>query len=86
MQGRPGGKDIVDDDIALRRVDGLALHERERPGDILPSLLPAEPGLRDGLVLLTKKGLGLAPGHDRGELTGNPLGLVVAAVTTAGGV
>ena len=86
MQGRPGGEDVVDDDMASRRVDGLALHERERPGDILPSLLPAEPGLRDGLMLLTKKGLGLAPGHERGELPGNPFGLIVPAVPSAGGV
>jgi hypothetical protein len=45
MKGRAGGEDVVDDDIADGGVDGLAVGEDESPGDILPALLPAEPGL-----------------------------------------
>ena len=45
MQSRAGGEDVVDDDIADGGVDGLAVGEDESPGDILPALLPAEPGL-----------------------------------------
>ena len=86
MQSRAGGEDIVDDDITPRRVDGLPVGEDERPGDILPALLPAEPGLRDGLVLLTKQRLGLTSRDEGGELPGDPLGLVIPAVPPAGGV
>ena len=45
MQGRAGGEDVVDDDITDGGVDGLPVGEDESPGDILPALLPAEPGL-----------------------------------------
>jgi len=86
MQGRAGGEDIVDDDIADGGVDGLSVGEDESPGDILPALLPAEPGLRDGLVLLTKQRLGLTSRDEGGEPLGDPLGLVVATVPSAGGV
>ena len=86
MQGRAGGQDVVDDDIAPRRVDGLCFGEDERSGDILPALLPAEPGLRDGLVLLPKNGLGLTPGDEGGESPGNPLGLIIPAVPPSGRV
>jgi hypothetical protein len=41
MQGRAGGEDIVDDDIALGGVDGLPFGDDERPGDILPAFLSA---------------------------------------------
>ena len=86
MQSRAGGEDVVDDDIALGRVDGLPFGEDESSGDILPALLPAEPGLRDGLVLLAKQCLGLTPGDEGGEPPGDPFGLVVAAVPASGGV
>ena len=86
MQGGAGGEDVVDDDITDGGVDGLSVGDDESPGDILPALLPAEPGLRDGLVLLTKKGLGLTPGDEGGEPAGDPFGLIVAAVPSAGGV
>ena len=86
MQGRAGGEDVVDDDIALSRADGLPFGEDESPRDILPALLPTEPGLRDGLMLLTKQRLGLTPGDEGGESPGNPFGLVIPAVPPAGGV
>ena len=86
MQGGAGGEDVVDDDITPRRFDGLPVGEDERPGYILPAFLPAEPGLRDGLMLFAKKRLGLTPRHEGGEPPGDPLSLVVPAVTTSGGV
>jgi len=86
MQGGAGGKYVVDDDIADGGVDGLSDGEDEGPGDILPALLPAEPGLRDGLVLLAEKRLGSAPGDEVGEAPGDSFSLVVATVPSAGGV
>ena len=86
MPSRAGGEDIVDDDITDGGVDGLPVGEDESPGDILPALLPAKPGLRDGLVLLAEKRLGLTPGDEGGEPAGDPFGLIVAAVPSAGGV
>ena len=64
MQSRAGGEDVVDDDITDVGVDGLSVGEDENSSDILPALLPAEPGLRDGLVLLAEKRLGLTPGDE----------------------
>jgi hypothetical protein len=86
MQGRAGGEYVIDDDMAPGRVDGLSVGEDESPGDILTSILPAEPGLRDGLMLLTKQRLGLTPGDERGELLGDPFGLIIAAVTSPAGM
>ena len=86
MQSRPGGEDVVDDDIAPGRDDGFAVGEDEGPGHILPALLPAEPGLRDGLVLLTKQRLRLTPSHERGEPPGDPFGLIIPAVPPSGGM
>ena len=86
MQGRAGGEDIVDDDIARGGVDGLAFGNDEGPGDVFPALLPAEPGLRDGLMLFAEKCLGTAPSDEVGEVPGDPLGLIVATVPSAGGV
>ena len=84
MQGRAGGEDVVDDDIARGGVDGLSGGDDERPGDILPALLPAEPGLRDRLVLLAKQRFGPAPRDEGGEPLGDPFGLVIATVPPAG--
>ena len=86
MQGGAGGEDVVDDDIALRGVDGLPFGEDERSRDILPALLPAEPGLRDGLMLFAEKRLGAAAGDEGGEPPGDPFGLIIPAVPSAGGV
>ena len=86
MQSRPGGEDIVDDDITDGGVDGLSVGDDESPGDILPALLPAEPGLRDGLMLFAEKRLGAAPGDEGGEPAGDPFGLIVAAIPPSGGV
>ena len=86
IQSRAGGEDVVDDDIADRRVDGLSVGEHEGPGDILPALLPAEPGLRDGVMLLAEKRLGSAAGDEGGEPAGNPFSLIVAAVPSSRGV
>ena len=86
MQGRAGGEDVVDDDITDVGVDGFPVGEDESSGDILPALLPAKPGLRDGLMLLAEKRLGSAPGDEGGEPAGDPFGLIVAAIPSAGGV
>jgi hypothetical protein len=42
MQGRPGGKDIIDDDIAGVRVDSVPVGDDERARDVLTAFLPAE--------------------------------------------
>ncbi len=86
MQSRAGGEDIVDDDIADIGVDGLSVGEDESSGDILPALLPAEPGLRDGLMLFAEKRLGSAPGDEGSEPPGDPFGLIIPTVPSAGGV
>jgi hypothetical protein len=62
MQSRAGGEDVIDDDITDRGIDGLPVSDDERPGDILPALLSAEPGLREGLVLLAEERFGPTPG------------------------
>ena len=84
MQSRTGGEDVVDDDIARGGVDGLTVGEDERPRDILPALLPAEPGLRDGLVLLAKQRFGPTSGDEGGEPLSDPFGLIIPAVTSPG--
>ena len=84
MQSRAGGEHIVDDDIARGGVDGPSFGDDESPGDILPALLPAEPGLREGLVLLAEKCLGTAPGDEGGEPPGDAFGLIVATVPSPG--
>ena len=86
MQSRAGGEDIVDDDITDGGVDGLSVGEDESSGDILPALLPAEPGLRDGLMLFAEKCLGTAPSDEGGEAPGDSFGLIVAAIPPSGGV
>ena len=62
MQRRTSGEDVVDDDIARGGVDGLSFGDDEGAGDVLAALLPAEPGLRAGLVLLAEERFGPAPG------------------------
>ena len=84
MQSRAGGEDVVDDDIADRGIDGLPVGHDESPGDILPALLPAEPGLREGLVLLAEERFRPTPGDEGGEPPGDAFGLIVAAVTSPG--
>ena len=86
MQSRAGGEDIVDDDIAGRWIDRHPVGDDEGAGDILPALLPAEPGLRAGLMLLAEKCLGSASGDEGGEPPGDSFGLIIAAVPSAGGV
>jgi hypothetical protein len=86
MQSRAGGEDVIDDDIARGGVDGPSFSDDERPGDIHPAFLSAEPGLRDGLVLLTKKRFGPTSGDQGGEPLSDPFGLVIPAVPPAGGV
>ena len=86
MQRRAGGKDVVDDDIARGGVDGSSGGEDERPGYVLAALLSTEPGLRDGLVLLAKQRLSPAAGDEGGEPLGDAFGLIIPAVTPAGGV
>jgi hypothetical protein len=62
MQSRAGGKHVINDDITDRGIDGLPVGHDESPGDILPALLPAEPGLREGLVLLAEERFRPTPG------------------------
>ena len=73
-------------DIADGGVDGLAVGEHEGPGDILPALLPAKPGLRDGLMLFAEKRVRAAAGDEGGEPPGDPFGLIIPAVPPAGGM
>ena len=86
MKGRAGGEDVVDDDITDGGVDGLAVGEDEGSRDILPALLPAESGLRAGLILLTEKRVRAAAGDEGGEPPSDSFGLIIAAVPSAGGV
>jgi hypothetical protein len=86
MQSRAGGEDIVDDDVAFGGVDGPSSGDYEGVGDVLPAILPAEPGLGEGLVLLAEQRLGLATGDEVGEPRGDPFGLIIPAVTSPGGM
>jgi hypothetical protein len=86
MQSRAGGEDVVDDDIARGGVDGPSFGDDERPSDVLAAFLSAEPGLREGLVLLAEERFGPTTGDEGGEPPGDPFGLVIPAVTSAGGV
>ena len=86
MQSRAGGEDVVDDDITDGGVDGFPIGKDEGPDDVLPPLLPAEPGLRDGLMPFAEKRLRPAAGDEVGEPPGDSFGLIVAAVASAGGV
>ena len=84
MQSRAGGENIVDDDIARDGVDGQSFGDDEGPGDVFPAFLPAEPGLRDGLVLLAKQRFGPTSGYEGGEPLSDPFGLIITAVTSPG--
>ena len=86
MQGGAGGEDVVDDDVADRRIDGHALGDHEGAGDILAPLLPAEARLGEGLVLLAEEELRATAGDVRGEERRDAFRLVIAAVEPAGGV
>ena len=86
MQGRAGGENIVDDDIADGGVDGHSVGDDKGAGDILPALLPAEPGLGDGLMLFTQEELRPAPGDMFRQDLGDAFRLIIAAIKLAGGV
>ena len=62
MQGRAGGEDVVDDDIACVWIYGHTLGDDECAGDILASLLPAEAGLGNRLMLFAEEEFRPAPG------------------------
>ena len=84
MQGRAGGEDIVDDDIAGVWVDGLPVGDDKGAGDILPALLPAEAGLGDGLMLFTQEELSPASGDMFRQDSGDAFRLIVAAIKFPG--
>ena len=86
MQGRAGGEDIVDDDIAYVWVDGHPVGDDEGAGDILASLLPAEAGLGNGLMLFTQEELSPAPGDMFRQDSGDAFRLIIAAIKLPGGV
>ena len=86
MQGRPGSQHIIDDDIAGVWVDGQAVGDNERARDILSSLLSAEAGLRDGLMLFAEEELSPAPRDMFGEDSGNSFRLIISAIKLPGGV
>jgi hypothetical protein len=86
MQRRARSQHIVDDDIAGRWVDGHPVGDNERSGDILSSLLPAEAGLRDGLMLCAEEELSPAPRDMFGEDSGNSFRLIISAIKLPGGV
>ena len=86
MQGRASGENIVDDDIAGVWVDGHSVGDDKGAGDILAALLPAEPGLGDGLMLLTQEELSPAPGDMFRQDSGDAFRLIIAAIKLAGGM
>ena len=86
MQGRAGGENIVDDDIADGGVDGHPVGDDEGAGDILTALLTAEASLGDGLMLFTQEELSPAPGDMFRQDLGDAFRLIIAAIKLAGGV
>ena len=86
MQRRSGGEDIIDDDIAGRWVDGQAVGDNERAGDILAALLSAQSRLREGLMLFAEEELSPAPRDMFGEDSGNSFRLIISAIKLPGGV
>ena len=86
MQGRAGGEDIVDDDIAHVRVDGHPVGDDEGAGDILAALLSAEPRLGEGLMLLAEEELRATAGDVFCQEDRDAFRLIITAVELAGGV
>jgi hypothetical protein len=86
MQCRAGGENIVDDDIAGVWVDGHSVGDDKGAGDILPALLPSEPGLRDGLMLFAEQKLRPAAGDMFRQDLGDAFRLIIAAIKLPGRV
>ena len=86
MQCRASGENIVDDDIACVWIDLHFLGDSERTGDILASLLPAEAGLGNRLMLFAEEEFRPAAGDMFRQDAGDPFRLVIAAVEPAGGM
>ena len=86
MQRRSGGEDIIDDDIAGRWVDGQAVGDNERAGDILAALLSAQSRLREGLMLFAEEEIGPAPRDMFRQDLGDTLRLIISAIKLPGGV
>lgn len=86
VQGRAGGQDVVDDDIADRRVDDLAGPWMKRIGDIAPAFPAPQPGLGDGLPRFIEQFHHPAAGDMRGEEARDPLRLIIAALGATGRV
>jgi hypothetical protein len=86
MQRRPGGQDIIDNDIAGVRVDRHPGGDDKGARDILAALLAAESRLGDGLMLFAEEELSPAPGDMFGEDPGDSVRLIISAIKLPGGV
>ena len=86
MQSRASGENIVDDDIACVWIDRHFLGDSERTGDILASLLPAEAGLGNCLMLFAEEEFRPAPGDMFRQDLGDAFRLIIAAIKLPGGV
>ena len=86
MQGRAGGQDIVDDDVANGRIDGHPVGDNERPRDVLTTLSSAKSGLGFGLLSFAKKPNGFASRNPGRQEVPEPLCLIVAAMPESIGV
>ena len=86
MQCRAGGEDVVDDDIADGGVDGHTLGDDECAGDILASLLPAEAGLGNRLMLFAEEEFRPAAGDMFRQDAGDAFRLIIAAIKLPGRV
>ena len=86
MESRAGGQDIVDDDIAGRRIDRPVRSEVIGAGGIAPTFLPSEPGLGDGLVRFAQEIDHPAAGNLGGEDGSDAFRLIIPPVTSPGGM
>ena len=86
MQCRASGENVIDDDIACVWIDRHFLGDSERTGDILASLLPAEAGLGNGLMLFAEEEFRPAAGDMFRQDLGDAFRLIIAAIKLPGRV
>jgi len=86
MQSRASGENIVDDDITGRGIDGHPDGDDERAGDILASLLTAEAGLGNRLMLFAEEEFRPAAGDMFRQDAGDAFRLIIAAIKLPGRV
>ena len=86
MQCRASGENVIDDDIAGVWVDGHPVGDDERTGDILASLLPAEAGLGNGLMLFAEEEFRPAAGDMFRQDLGDAFRLIISTIKLPGRV